>query len=123
MKRFLLFFLILVVLPVVVLAKGPAHIPTDDQECSDCHVDQSQAWMSGKHGLMNVKCVVCHDSPEAAFVAKPGVARCRGCHGEMVEQIMKKKMNAENACFTCHDRHTLVVRETPKSPFHAQGGN
>jgi len=98
------------------------HIKTDGQECSMCHAGEDSAWQSGKHGLMNVKCVVCHRSTDANFIAKPGIDRCAGCHGELVDQLKRMPAAAHTTCFTCHDNHSLTVKNQPPRPFHDQGG-
>jgi predicted CXXCH cytochrome family protein len=122
--RKLMVLLLLLILPAAAGAAGKKHVKTSaDQECSECHVDQARVWLEGAHGLMGVKCVVCHGSPEENFVSKPDITRCRGCHDEEVEQVAKKKVKAEKTCFPCHDRHSLVVKTAPIAPFHAKGGN
>jgi hypothetical protein len=117
MKRLLFAFFVLA-LPAFAFAEGKTHIETDGRECGECHIDQARAWYDGKHGVMNVKCVVCHGSPEENFTANPGVSRCMGCHGEQVDQAMMKKSKSGSACFSCHDNHLLTV----KTPFHTKGG-
>src|SRR5574337_350507 len=102
MKRMLLVLLALV-LPLAAAAAGKTHMKTNGQECSECHSGQEKAWLDGKHGLMNVKCVVCHGSPEENFTPKPGLNRCRGCHGEKVADVDKKPAK-DRTCFVCHDR-------------------
>jgi predicted CXXCH cytochrome family protein len=116
--------LLLVLLPAFAAAEGKKHVKTaSDQECSECHVDQAQVWEQGTHGLMNVKCVVCHGSPEVNYVAKPGNGKCRGCHDEQVDDVAKRKIKGEKTCSPCHDRHSLIVKTAPLTPFHSQGGN
>ena len=124
MKRLLVLIgLMILILPTVGGAKEKTHVAVpEDQECSECHVDQTTVWFNGKHGLMNVKCIVCHSSPDKNFTPQPGITRCRGCHGEEVDQVQKKTAKAEKACFPCHDHHSLAVKIAPKSPFHASGG-
>lgn len=122
MKKYVV-LLLLVLLPGFAAAAVKKHVKTaPDQECAECHAGQAQGWEQGKHGLMNVKCVVCHGSPEVNYVAKPGVDKCRGCHDEQVDDVMKRKAKAEKTCAPCHDRHTLAVKTVPKTPFHSQGG-
>ena len=122
--RKLMVLLLLLILPAAVGASGKKHVKTSaDQECSECHVDQASVWLAGAHGLMGVKCVVCHGSPEENFISKPDIARCRGCHDEEVEQVATKKAKVEKTCFPCHDPHSLVVKTAPIAPFHAKGGN
>ena len=95
------------------------------QECTECHTDQEKVWEAGKHGLMGVKCVVCHGSPEKNFAPKPALTRCRGCHGEQVRQVEKARNPKERTCFGCHDRHSVAATEAAmkqSSGFHRQGG-
>lgn len=116
MKR-LIICLIITVLPVAVIAKEKGHIKTpEDQECSECHGTQRQVWQDSKHGLMNVKCVVCHGTTDKNFVAKPDIYRCRGCHGEQVADVEKKLPLKIRNCFLCHDHHAVTLR------FHKGGG-
>jgi len=123
MKR-ILFVLLALVLPIAAVAAGKAHMKTDGQDCEECHVDQAKIWLDGKHGLMNVKCVVCHGSPEVNFRAKPGIDRCRGCHGDAVLSVQKQLPAKEQTCFLCHEHHTVAVKESAKkrTGFHGQGG-
>jgi len=123
MKRILLVLLALI-LPIAASAAGKTHVKTDSQECADCHTSEEQVWLSGKHGLMGVKCVVCHGSPEENFASRPGLNRCRGCHGEQVADVEKKFPQKDRTCFLCHDQHTVTVKESAKNKagFHVQGG-
>ncbi len=117
MKKALIIGLILVFIPSIALTKEKRHIKTlEDQECSECHPDQLQAWQDGKHGLMNVKCVVCHGSTDKNFIARPDIYRCRGCHGEKVKDIEKRLPLKVRSCFLCHDPHSLAAK------FHKEGG-
>ncbi len=116
MKRLIILSLLLV-LPVAVIAKDKTHIKTsEDQECYECHGMQTQVWQDGKHGLMNVKCVVCHGSTEKNFVARPDIYKCRGCHGEKVVDVEKKLPLKIRDCFLCHDHHAVTTK------FHSEGG-
>jgi hypothetical protein len=123
--RKLMVILLLLILPAAVSAAEKKHVKTSaDQECSECHIDQARVWLEGAHGLMGVKCVVCHGSPEVNFTIKPGVDRCRGCHGDAVADIQKKLPAKEQTCFLCHEHHTVAVKESAKNRtgFHGQGG-
>jgi hypothetical protein len=111
--------LLALTLPVAAAAAGKTHIKTDGQECVECHAGQETAWMNGKHGLMNVKCVVCHGSPEENFTGNPGLSRCRGCHSEQVADVEKKLATQNRTCFLCHEHHTVALKE---AGFHGQGG-
>lgn len=123
MKRMLLVLLALA-LPIVAVAAGKPHMKTADQDCAECHATQEQVWLDGKHGLLNVKCVVCHGNPEQNFDPKPGMNRCRGCHAEKVADVEKKLSPKERSCFLCHDNHRVTVKATAKikSGFHQEGG-
>lgn len=116
MNRLILISLVLV-LPVLAAAKEGTHVKTSpDQECYECHGTQTQVWQDGKHGLMNVKCVVCHGSPEKNFVPKPDIYKCRGCHGEKVADVETRLPQKIRSCFLCHDHHAVTAR------FHGKGG-
>lgn len=116
MKRLFIIFLILA-LPIMVAAKEKGHIKTPEtQECSECHKSQAEAWQNGKHGVLDVKCVVCHGSTDKNFHAKPDINRCRGCHWEKVADVEKKLYPKERKCTLCHTLHSL------KSKFHSEGG-
>jgi hypothetical protein len=123
MKRILLVLLALA-LPIAAAAAGKTHMKTDGQECAECHAGQEQTWVDGKHGLLGVKCVVCHGSPDDAFFATPGLTRCRGCHAEQVADVQKKMGAKERTCFACHENHTVTLKNTAKvkSGFHGKGG-
>ena len=123
MKRAIILFLLMGV-AVLAGAKEKTHIASGDQECSDCHAGQAQVWLEGKHGLMNVKCVVCHGSPERNFDPKPALSRCRGCHADQVADVEKKMPAKNKSCFFCHDNHRVTLKDAAreKSGFHRQGG-
>lgn len=112
------------ILPAIVFAADQKHQATSGEECVECHADQEQVWLNGKHGLMNVKCVVCHGSPEENFYPHPGLNRCRGCHSEAVTDVEKGLPAKERSCFLCHEHHTVAVKDAAKnrSGFHRQGG-
>lgn len=122
MKTWILFLMFAIA--AVPVSAGKPHMKTEGQECAECHNSQEQVWLNGKHGLMNVKCVVCHGSPEETFTAKPGITKCRGCHSDKVMDVEKKLMGKERTCFLCHDNHTVAVKAaaSSKSGFHVQGG-
>jgi hypothetical protein len=120
-KKSLIFFITLLIsIPLVTYAASlKKHIPiTDEQQCSDCHIEQQQAWQSGKHGEFLVQCVVCHGSLDATFFVKPPMDRCNSCHADMVADLQKRK-SSRLTCTSCHDKHTLAVKT--KIPFHKKG--
>ncbi|MEK6698533.1 MAG: hypothetical protein AABZ10_05750 [Nitrospirota bacterium] len=122
--KYLLLALVALTLPLTAVGADKPHMKTVNQDCAECHVDQEKVWMDGKHGLMGVKCVVCHGSPEVNFTAKPGLNRCRGCHGDAVVDVQKKLPAKDRTCFLCHEHHTAAVKESAKNKtgFHGQGG-
>lgn len=113
----LIICLFMLAIPVAVAAKEIKHINIPaEAACSECHGDQAQAWENSKHGLIGVKCVVCHGAPGVNFVVKAGVERCRPCHSEQTGDVAKKLPPKMRDCFVCHDAHTLAVR------FHTNRG-
>ncbi len=123
MKRILIVLLALA-LPIAAVAAGKQHIKTADQDCIECHATQEQVWLDSKHGMLGVKCVVCHGSPEQNFDPKPGMNRCRGCHAGQVADVKKNLSPKERSCFVCHEGHRVTVRADAKikSGFHKEGG-
>jgi len=117
MKICLIVFSLILITTSAVIAKEKKHIKTsEDQECSECHGAQMQVWQDGKHGLMNVKCIVCHGSTDKNFTPKPDIYKCRGCHEEKVADVKKNLSKGIKTCFICHDHHSLTTK------FHAKGG-
>lgn len=122
MKRLIIYIVISVMaltVPLFAKDKKPTgHIKVPEyQECSECHTSEKELWDTGKHGLMNVKCVVCHGSTDKNFHAKPDIKRCSGCHAEKVADVEKKLLPKERKCTLCHTLHSV------KSKFHSEGGN
>jgi hypothetical protein len=124
MKRLLILLgLGLLMQPQAVLGAAKQHPATpENQECIECHEDQEKIWFNGKHGLMGVKCIVCHGATEKNFTASPGLTACRGCHADQVSQALKAKGKADKSCFPCHDHHAVTVQGGAAKPYHAQGG-
>jgi len=93
------------------VAKGAAHPAVDAAEsCEGCHAEVTpkpyQLWFDGRHGLMGVKCVVCHGSVGSGFTRKPKADRCGGCHGENAA-AMSVPFFKGKSCFSCHHPHAL----------------
>jgi hypothetical protein len=96
----------------------PAHAaPADEhpevetwKSCEDCHAaetpEEFQEWLAGRHGLNNVKCVVCHGSVGEDFVLRPAPDRCQGCHGQKLDSMRAPFMKGKT-CFSCHPPHRL----------------
>jgi hypothetical protein len=92
-----------------------AHLSVPEQyaDCVSCHVKSTaratQDWQESKHGVMLVKCVVCHGEPDGKgsipFSAKPDpVAICARCHDPAMQR-MAAKFGGNADCGTCHPRH------------------
>ena len=113
----LVFGLIMVLAPAMALSASKKHPQVSvEQECEECHDSEGKVWLEGKHGLMNVKCGVCHGGLDKTFNAKPDIYRCRGCHADKVADVEKKLPKQSRNCFLCHDRHSVTVK------FHSEGG-
>ena len=114
----------LLAMPALAYAADKHPATPTDQECVECHAEQGEVWLSGKHGLMNVKCVVCHGDPESNFVSQPTMVRCRGYHGDQVQDVELRRAVSEQSCFLCHDNHTVAPTAAAMAKhqgFH-QGG-
>ena len=78
--------------------------------CDGCHAELTPEvhaqWFASKHGLLNVKCFVCHGSTGEDFVRTPLPERCIGCHFANVESLGHDFMDGRE-CFTCHPPHRL----------------
>ncbi|HMK55038.1 MAG TPA: cytochrome c3 family protein [Dissulfurispiraceae bacterium] len=99
---------IFLLLPALSFGAAKKHPPiTAEQDCEECHDSQAQVWQDSKHGLMGVKCVVCHGDPNKNFVAKPTSKRCVGCHSEQVAGTAENHKMKQKNCWTCHNGHSL----------------
>ncbi len=109
-KRLAILLLILVFLPAISTAAAKKHptVPAD-QACEECHDQEAQVWQDNKHGLMGVKCVVCHGDTGKKFVARPASERCVGCHSEQVDGTAEGHKIKQKNCWTCHDGHSLKL--------------
>ncbi len=88
-----------------------AHPEVDLTEaCDVCHSDATPQvvaeWFTGKHGMNNVKCFVCHGSAGADFVRRAPAQRCQGCHAEQVASLAHPTLVGKD-CFSCHPPHLL----------------
>ncbi len=82
-------------------------------DCLECHVKTTpktaQDWQESKHGVMLVKCFVCHGQPDGKgsvpFTVNPDVdATCRKCHDPSITKMQNKYGVKEN-CKECHPFH------------------
>ena len=94
----------------------PAAHPDVDVEngpdaCRSCHGEATpevvKEWEAGPHGLMLVKCFVCHGSVGKDFTAAPRAQRCLGCHAEKLAAVAPARKVGPKACFACHAPHGL----------------
>lgn len=104
---------------------GPADASGD--ACQGCHATRTpeivKQWEAGTHGLMLVKCFVCHGSTGKDFVGHAAPSRCDGCHAAEVASVVpaKRSRKAKAAdCFDCHSPHDLAVREGAANPHGAR---
>lgn len=95
--------------------------PTDPDACLSCHAEATpevvREWEGGSHGLVLVKCFVCHGSTGKDFAREPALERCRGCHAEEVASVSRK--GKAQRCFACHAPHALATKDGAKRP-HTQ---
>ncbi len=94
--------------------------PEKYADCYSCHVKttakESQDWKDSKHGVMLVKCVVCHGQPDGKgaipFAAKPDpMVTCVRCHDPAIKRMVAKYGDPRPNCNTCHPNH--------QNPMHA----
>lgn len=98
-----------------VRCEGAKHLdrPEDYMDCVTCHAKATakvtQDWQESKHGVMLVKCVVCHGEPDGKgsvpFERIPDPKRiCAQCH-EPAMKRMEAKYGDNLDCYTCHPNH------------------
>ena len=80
------------------------------ESCEECHAQLTpkpyRLWFDGRHGLMGVKCVVCHGSVGSGFTKRPKADGCGGCHGEKAAAMAAPFFKGKS-CFSCHHPHAL----------------
>jgi hypothetical protein len=88
-------------------------VPEEYADCVSCHAKSTpkvaQDWQESKHGVMLVKCVVCHGEPNGEgsipFSARPGaIDICARCHDPAIKR-MAEKFGGDAECNSCHPRH------------------
>jgi hypothetical protein len=88
-------------------------IPNSITDCYECHKKTTPKlafdWYESKHGVMLVKCFVCHGQPDGKgsvpFNVKPDPKTvCRKCHDPSMQE-MEKKYGIEPDCNKCHPFH------------------
>ncbi len=91
------------------------HLESPDKaaDCYTCHAKATpkttQDWYESKHGVMLVKCFVCHGQPDGKgsipFAVNPDVnTTCRKCHDPSVKRMVEK-YGLNPACNDCHPFH------------------
>jgi len=91
--------------------------PEEAGDCYTCHLKTTpkiaQDWYESKHGVMLVKCFVCHGQPDGkgsiVYAANPDPNYiCRRCHDPAV-LMMEKKFGMRPECSDCHKYHSNSV--------------
>jgi hypothetical protein len=96
-------------------AAGIKHlIPTDDAyDCYACHKIATpkiaQNWYESKHGVVLMKCFVCHGQPDGKGsvpwrVNPDPKAVCQKCHDPAMKR-MEAKFGLKPDCVKCHPFH------------------
>ncbi len=91
------------------------HLESTEQtsDCYECHLKSTpkvaQDWLESKHGVMLVKCFVCHGQPDGKgsvpWALNPDVdTTCRKCHDPSIVK-MKQKYGVALNCSQCHPFH------------------
>ena len=87
--------------------------PDTASDCFECHIKAtpkiSQDWYESKHGVMLVKCFVCHGQPDGKgsvpYALDPDVQfTCGKCHDPSMKK-MEAKYGLELNCNNCHPFH------------------
>ncbi|MDR0826655.1 MAG: cytochrome c3 family protein [Desulfovibrio sp.] len=88
-------------------------VPEAYADCLSCHSKvtpkAAQDWQESKHGVLLVKCVVCHGEPDGKgsipFAVNPEPSKiCAACHDPAMK-VMTEKFGAPLECNSCHPRH------------------
>ncbi len=109
-----LFLYIQLAFPVV-RCQGVEHLKAPDAtaDCFACHIKATpkiaQDWYESKHGVILVKCFVCHGQPDGkgsvAWAVNPDVnTTCRKCHDPSIK-MMERKYGLPLNCNECHPFH------------------
>ena len=99
----------------VVRCEAAKHLDAPEKyaDCLACHTKttpkDAQDWKDSKHGVMLVKCVVCHGQPDGKgsipFAAKPDpMVTCARCHDPSIKR-MQTKYGERPDCASCHPHH------------------
>jgi len=98
-----------------VRCKAAKHLESPDtaSDCFECHIKATpkiaQDWYESKHGVILVKCFVCHGQPDGKgsvpYAVDPDIdTTCRKCHDPSIQK-MEAKYGLEPQCNDCHPFH------------------
>lgn len=94
--------------------------PDTASDCYACHVKATpkvaQDWYESKHGVMLVKCFVCHGEPDGkgsvTYAKDPDVDTvCRKCHDPAIKR-MEAKFGLGLSCNQCHPYHQNSIHHS-----------
>jgi hypothetical protein len=89
-------------------------MPDELTDCFDCHARTTpvaaQDWKASKHGVLLVKCAVCHGDSSGQgsipFEARPAQDKvCFKCHEPAIKRMQTRFGNSFDNCADCHPRH------------------
>lgn len=87
--------------------------PDSAADCYECHKKATpkiaQDWYESKHGVVLMKCFVCHGQPDGKgsvpwSVVPPPKAVCQKCHDPAMKR-MERKYGLKPDCYMCHPFH------------------
>lgn len=104
--------------------------PDSAADCYECHKKATprvaQDWLESKHGVVLMKCFVCHGEPDGKgsvpWAVNPNPQTvCRKCHEPAMQQ-MERKYGLKPDCNRCHPQHhnSLHHKAYGKSASKAQ---
>ncbi len=101
-------------------------VEMEGRDCLTCHAEGSTEdmasdptayiqWSNSLHGLINVKCVVCHGE-ESTFKPKSNINICLSCHPSETTNISAKIQDNQTGliCTSCHQAHTFTPVKSNK---------
>jgi hypothetical protein len=126
-RRLVPLAMLLLPLPALGAERHPADATKAGEACEACHARETpevvKQWEAGPHGLVLVKCFVCHGSTGKDFRARGTAASCDGCHPAEAARVVPAKAARRHPlatrCFSCHDPHSLAVPEGKATPHAA----
>ncbi len=97
------------------LSKGVIHLiaPDSAADCYECHKLATpriaQNWQESKHGVVLMKCFVCHGEPggkgSVPFTVSPDPVICSKCHDPAMQRMKEKFGVKAQQCYSCHPFH------------------